>query len=81
MLDPSAYFLTAWLPDPPTMQERGIVADYLRFPHNLWNKVIESRLLAADRQLRSGEISQLRRTLEWANSLLDLYEWLHGSNQ
>jgi len=80
ILDPSAYFLTAWLPDPPNMQENGIVADYLRHPHNLWNRIIEAQLLAADQQLRSGEFSPLKRTLEWANSLMDVFEWLQRLN-
>ncbi len=81
LLDPSAYFLTAWLPDGPTMQERGIVADYLRRPRGLWNKVIESQLLVADGQLRSGDFDQLRRTLKWVNFLLDVFEWSQGASQ
>jgi len=73
-LDPSAYFLTAWLPDGLTMQERGIVADYLRRPRGLWNQGIETLLVSADRQLRSGEYAQLRQRLIWINYLLDIVE-------
>ncbi|RPI83307.1 MAG: hypothetical protein EHM41_16230, partial [Chloroflexi bacterium] len=32
LLDPSAYFTTAWLMDGPSMRERGIVADFVRSP-------------------------------------------------
>ena len=40
VLDPSAYFLTAWLPDGSAMRQRGIVADYLRHPEGWKNRLL-----------------------------------------
>jgi hypothetical protein len=57
-LDPSAYFMTAWLPDGQQMRQRGIVADYLRHPVTAENLALEALLLAADSDLRSGNYPQ-----------------------
>jgi hypothetical protein len=46
-LDPSAYFLTAWLLPGQEMRERGIVADYLRRPNLPENLALETMLVAA----------------------------------
>jgi hypothetical protein len=53
-LDPSAYFMTAWLPDGQKMRESGIVADYLRHPDAPENVAVEALLVAADGYLREG---------------------------
>jgi hypothetical protein len=74
ILDPSAYFLTAWLPSGAQMRERGIVADYLRHPQNAENRLIESVLLQADRQLRAGNYVEAEKALSAANRLMDNYE-------
>lgn len=71
VLDPSAYFLTAWLPEGEQVRGRGIVADYLRHPHQAENKEIEKLLLQADKQLRSGKYLEANKTLSAANDLLD----------
>lgn len=71
LFDPSAYFLTAWLPDGATMRERGIVADYLRRPTGWQNEVIEPLLVEADRALRSGDFQRTRQRLNLVNWLLD----------
>jgi hypothetical protein len=62
-LDPSAYFMTAWLPDSQQMRQRGIVADYLRHPITAENLALETLLLAADRDLRSGNYPQAEQYL------------------
>lgn len=54
--DPSAYFLTAWLPDVATMRSRGIVADFVRHPDAWFNRFIEGQLLAVDTRLRTGDL-------------------------
>jgi hypothetical protein len=54
-LDPSAYFLYAWLPGGKQMRERGIVADYLRHPSTPENLAMETMLVAADQYLRAAE--------------------------
>jgi len=71
-LDPSAYFMTAWLPDYVSMRKNGIVADLLRHPDGWKNQQIESLLVRADEELRTGNYVQLEKTLDWINWLLDV---------
>jgi hypothetical protein len=71
-LDPSAYFMTAWLPDGKTMRETGIVADYLRHPDGWKNRLIESLLVRADAELRAGEYDRVEKTLNQVDWLLDV---------
>jgi hypothetical protein len=73
-LDPSAYFLTAWLPDGSEMRQRGIVADVLRHPDSAVNQQIESLLVSADASLRAGNYSASEVQIRAANLLLDLLE-------
>lgn len=56
--DPTAHFLTAWLPSPLEMRQRGIVADVTRHPQEELNIVLETMLHAADSALRSGDYNQ-----------------------
>jgi len=70
-LDPSAYYLTAWLPDGAQMRSRGIVADYLRRPSSPENLLIETLLVAADQRLRAGEYLATMQILESVNAVLD----------
>ena len=74
LLDPSAYFLTAWLPDGEQMREREIVADFLRRPLTEDNLSIESLLVKVDRDLRGGNFSAGQRTIHEVNRMLDLVE-------
>lgn len=69
--DPSAYFLTAWLPDIPAMRRRGIVADLLRRPREPVNLQIEELLVAADRDLRAGDYGQAEARLREVMALLE----------
>lgn len=62
-LDPSAYFLTAWLPDSEEMRERQIVADFLRHPSEPQNLALEAMLIEAGQALRQGEHEQARRLI------------------
>ncbi len=70
-LDPSAYYLTAWLPDGEQMRQRGIVADYLRHPESSANVLIEMLLVSADGHLQEGEYEFAERLLDAANGVLD----------
>jgi len=70
VFDPSAYFLTAWLPDGSDMHQRGIVADFLRRPRSWGNQVIESLLIRAHGQYFGGDYSHAETTLKWTNNLL-----------
>lgn len=74
ILDPSAYFLTAWLVDGDQMRERGIVGDYLRRPIAPENLALESMLVQADSALRAGEYAQVTRNLQAINAVLKAYE-------
>ena len=74
VLDPSAYFLTAWLPEGEQMRERGIVADYLRHPQQPENQNIENLLIQADKRLRTGNYLEAEKILSVANDLLDEIE-------
>ncbi len=69
--DPSAYFLTAWLPDGSVMRQRGIVADFLRPPEGWDNRLLESLLIRAHGELFSGDYKRAERTLKWANWIMD----------
>jgi len=71
LLDPSAYFLTAWLMDGEQMREREIVADYLRRPSSAENLSLETMLVAADEALRSGDFLQASHILYTINLVLD----------
>lgn len=70
-LDPSAYFLTAWLLDGKEMRKRGIVADYVRHPSGPENLALEALLVAADAGLRTGDYPHTAQTLYAANTVLD----------
>lgn len=73
ILDPSAYFMTAWIPDGVQIRERGIVADYLRHPETPENIALETMLVAADADLRSGSFEAVERLLEAVNAVLGIY--------
>jgi hypothetical protein len=70
-LDPSAYFLTAWLLNGPEMRQRGIVADYLRHPDETENQYLETMLVSAGDFLVAGQYSEAQRILIAVNSALD----------
>jgi hypothetical protein len=71
-LDPSAYFLTAWLPDGSVMRERGIVADFLRHPEGWENRLFETLLMRSHKELFSGNYKSADLTLRWMNWLLNV---------
>ena len=71
ILDPSAYFLTAWLPSGPGMREQGIVADYLRHYDRPENLALELLLGATGAHLRDGAYQQASETIQAASVALD----------
>lgn len=71
-LDPSAYFLTAWLPDGMQLAERGLVADFLRRPRALENRLLEALLISSHQELLAGGTAQAGRILDWTRMLLEL---------
>jgi hypothetical protein len=74
VLDPSAYFMTAWLPDSNEMRKRGIVADTLRHPSSVENLTLETLLAAADSHLRAADYDKTDALLQTANAVLNELE-------
>ena len=73
-LDPSAYFLTAWLPEASSMRKNGIVADLLRHPTAWDNRLIENLLVRAQAEMLSARYSAAESTLKEINLILQLIE-------
>jgi hypothetical protein len=71
VLDPSAYFLNAWLPDLKSMREKGITADLLRRPMSPENIAAETLLNAAGDALVAGEYDRAERLIAAVNAVLD----------
>jgi hypothetical protein len=71
LLDPSAYFLYAWLPSPALMRQRGIVADFLRRPVAPLNQSLETLLYSADQALLAEEYPLAYRLINSINQVLD----------
>jgi hypothetical protein len=71
LLDPSAYFRTAWLLDNKAMRERGITADYLRHPSLPANLALETLLITASKQISTQQSPDATQTLDVISSVLD----------
>jgi hypothetical protein len=71
LLDPSAYFGTAWLLDNKTMRERGIVADYLRHPHTPVNLALETLFITAHQQMIALDYPSATQTLAEITLVMD----------
>jgi hypothetical protein len=72
--DPSAYFMSAWLPDYKTMSQRGITADFLRHPRRVQNRLVETLLVRAADNLRLGKYAQTERVIKAANLLMNVLQ-------
>lgn len=69
--DPTAYFLTAWLPHPTAVREQGNPADFSRRPKEEINITLEVMLEAADRALRAGDFARSNVLLDSVSRILD----------
>jgi len=69
--DPTAYFLTAWLPYPEDVEEYGNPADLTRRPHTEVNVTLEAMLASADEALRSGNYNSASVLLDSITRVLD----------
>ncbi len=74
LMDPSAYFATAWLLDGEQMRQRQIVADYLRQPLTDENLALEAMLLSANQDLLMARYAQAVSSLEAIGLVLDQLE-------
>lgn len=73
-LDPSAYYLTAWLPDGDAMRQRMVTADLLRAPAAPPNIILESLLMAAGESLQTEDAALTRQLIDAINAALDRLE-------
>jgi hypothetical protein len=71
LLDPSAYFKTAWLMDGPAMRQRGIVGDLLRHPSQPSNLALEALFITASDAAINGDTASADEVLKIINLLLD----------
>jgi hypothetical protein len=74
LLDPSAHFMTAWLPSGDDVRSRGIVADYLRHPVTSVERQIENLLVEGDASLRAKDYQNAELRIYLVNTLLDVIE-------
>jgi len=75
--DPSAYYLTAWLPDGQTARERGITADFIRRPTTSENIALETMLSGVEQALERQAYEQAERLLASVNAVLDAGNQFH----
>jgi hypothetical protein len=69
--DPSAYFLTAWLPLPDEAQMRGITADFSRRPTAEINIILETMLIAAHRAMSNEDYRRAQAILSSVNRVIN----------
>lgn len=69
--DPSAYFLTAWIPDIERAVREDIVADYSRHPTQPTNIALETMLIEVDRALEAADFKTVRTHLAAVNAVLE----------
>lgn len=70
LLDPSAYFRSAWLLDNSEMRKKGIVADYLRHPSEPDNLALETMLIAANQDWQALNSTGEEKMLAAVNAVL-----------
>ncbi|MEZ4515674.1 MAG: hypothetical protein R3C44_02165 [Chloroflexota bacterium] len=69
--DPTAYFLTAWLPHPTAVREQGNPADFSRRPKEEINITLEIMLETADQAMRAGNYELSNVLLDSVSRILD----------
>ncbi|MCP4361645.1 MAG: hypothetical protein GY796_26845 [Chloroflexi bacterium] len=71
LYDPTAYFLTAWLPPPETLEQKGNPADLTRHPATEINVTLEVMLQAADTAVRQADYHEANILLDSITRVLD----------
>ena len=71
--DPTAHFLTAWLPPPREVRETGNSADFIRHPQSDANITLELMLASAEEALQATNFAR-------ANVLLDSIDRILATN-
>ena len=71
LYDPTAHFLSAWLPHPTEVRELGNPADLTRRPEEEMNITLEVMLVAADTAARVGDYSRANVILDSVEDILN----------
>ena len=71
LYDPTAHYLSAWLPHPTQVREFGNPADLTRRPETEMNVTLELMLTAADAALRAGDFARANVILDSVGHILD----------
>lgn len=71
LFDPTAHYLSAWLPHPTQVREFGNPADLNRRPEEEINVTLEVMLTAADTALRGGDYARANVILDSIDNILD----------
>ncbi len=69
--DPTAHYLSAWLPHPTQVREFGNPADLTRRPEGEMNVTLEVMLTAADAAARAGDYSRANVILDSVDNILN----------
>jgi hypothetical protein len=69
--DPTAHYLSAWLPHPTQVREFGNPADLTRRPEEEMNVMLEVMLAAADEAMRGGDYARAHVILDSVDNILD----------
>ncbi len=74
ILDPSAYFLNAWMPDLDYMRQSGIVADYVRHPATPENIAVEAMMMSAHTLLLEKNYEAMETVMDALHKTLGAFE-------
>ena len=65
--------MTAWVPDGETMRQKGIIADLVRAPDRLDNRIFEFALLTANHGMTAGNYQLADFILGVINDALEIF--------
>ncbi len=71
LYDPTAHYLSAWLPHPTEVRQFGNPADLTRRPKTEMNVTLEVMLVAADTAMRDGDYVRANVILDSVSGILD----------
>jgi hypothetical protein len=69
--DPTAHYLSAWLPHPTQVREFGNPADLTRRPEEEMNVLLEVMLVTAEKALRAGDFSRVHVILDSVENIIN----------
>jgi hypothetical protein len=69
--DPTAHYLSAWLPHPTQVREFGNPADLTRRPEEEMNILLEVMLVTAEKALRAGDFSRAHVILDSVENIIN----------